>query len=321
MSTKVVFVDPVSPRGHVSLNRFYLKSFFKQTEILVVAKELEHFYSDICKVNTFNGSFLVKGRLLHFLSTLTISLKVIFSYAFKKDHLIVLLSYDITNFFIISHIAKLLKVELIVFEHNTLPGRSVNKKILQKLCPNNSLRLCYTIKAKQEYIALNKLAVLIPHPLIREIDVNSKNKNIERLINKYERVVFCPSASADVKKVIAHARTKPKFLFIVKCKQSIDASNCFTSAFFDEYDWIMEVSDFVYLPISFSGRVSGPMYGAILHSCKVVVDRNEFGKEAFNQFEGMVQYSDEPWIENKIPFNVNLYNKTIVNKIKKNLLK
>lgn len=320
MNTKVVFVDPVSPRGHVSLNRFYLKSFINQTKMLVVANELEHFYSDICKVKTFNSSLLVKGRFFHFFSTLIISLKAVISYAFKNDHLIVLLSYDITNLFIISHVAKLLKVKLIVFEHNTLPGRSVNKKILQKLCSNDTLRLCYTPEAKQEYIALNKTAVVIPHPLIKEMDVVGKNKSLEKLINKYERVVFCPSASADVKKLLAHSKKQPKTLFIVKCKQNIDAPNCYTSVFFDEYAWIMEVSDFVYLPISFSGRVSGPMYGAILHSCKVVVDRNKFGKEAYRQFEGMVQYSDEPWIKNKVTFDVNLHNQKIVNKIKKVLI-
>ena len=114
MSKKIVFLDPVSPRGHVSLNRFYLELFVTQTVILVVSNGLEHFYSDICKVKTFNANFLVKGRFFHFLSTLIISLKTVVSSAFKKNHLVVLLSYDITNLFIISYAAKLLKVELIL---------------------------------------------------------------------------------------------------------------------------------------------------------------------------------------------------------------
>jgi hypothetical protein len=321
MNRKVVFLDPVSPRGHVSLNRFYIKSFLNQTEELVVSDELTHFYSDICEVKTIKGRFLRKGRTFHFFYTLMVSLNTLFRHSFKKNHSIVLLSYDITNLFIISHLAKILKIELIVFEHNTLPGSSIFKKTLQKICSNHVLRFCYTPRAKKEYISLNNKAVVIPHPLIKEEAVFSKNKKLDKLINQYEYVVFCPSASADITKLLVHTKAQPQALFIVKSNQNIDFPNCYTSTFFEEYDWIMEVSDFVYLPINFSGRVSGPMYGAILHSCKVVVDRNDFGKEAHKQFEGMIQYSDEPWIKNQVTFNVSLYNDGIVKKIKKYLFK
>lgn len=308
---KIVLIDAVSPRGHVSINKFYLQTLSKRNVELVVSDELEPLYRGVGKINVFKYAFLTKGRIIHSLYSLFIILKVLFSNFFKRKYILILLSYDITNLFIVSHCAKILGVKLVVFEHNTVPDGSKYKRILQRMCTNEMLRICLLPEAKKEYESLNQSSVVINHPIMRERDKVIENEKLSKLIQQFDKVVFSPSGSADLSELKKYCEKYPKYLFIVKSGEKFDVKNCYTSSFFDEYNWIMTISDFVYLPVKFTKRVSGPMYGAIYHSCKIIVNRNSFGEFALSQFSHSVQYCDENWVTEQRGFDVAAYNSNI----------
>ncbi len=317
MSNSIVFLDVVSPRGHVSINRFYLKSFPNYKTKLIISNELEESYSDICEVEIFNGKFLKKGRVIHSVFTLMVSLRMLFTHALKKNYTFVLLSYDVTNLFIISFFANFIRGKLIVYEHNTTPGDSLLKKTLQKLCFNKVLRICFSDDIKNEYKRIHQKAIVINHPIVREKDKIGVSSYLKKLVKQYDKIVFCPSANADLSRLTHYCNLYPDYLFIVKSKEKISSKNCYANQFFDEYNWIMNIASFVYLPINITGRVSGPLYGAIYHSCKVIVNRNDFGRFCHIHFAGLVQYDDETWSPNNIEFNVCLYNDLIIKKLQK----
>lgn len=314
MSNDVVFLDPVSPRGHVSINKFFIETLKVREKRLVVSSELSSLYREICNVDTFQEQWLKKGRFLHSYFTFIICLSAIFGEWKKGNSKIIFLSYDITNFFLLSFIGKILKIKLITFEHNTSPGNSKFKKILQKLCLKNVKRICFSKQIQRQYKALNIDTTIIEHPIINESEKINNPVHLESLSRGFEHIVFCPSASADLSELKLFCQKYPRFLFIVKSKKNFNFTNCYASNFFEEYDWIMSKSSFVYLPINIEGRVSGPLFGGIYHSCKIIVNRNEFGQFCHDQFDNLVQYSDVEWVTNKENFNVIEYNQMVINK-------
>jgi len=314
MNNEVTFIDPVSPRGHVSINKFYINALKETKNNLIVSSELSDLYNGVCQVNTFSPQRLKKGRLLHSVYTFCISLNAIIAEWRKNNSKIVFLSYDITNFFLLSFVAKILKIELIAFEHNTSPANSKFKQILQKLCLQNVKRICFSRQIQRQYEAINIDATIIEHPIINENEKVNTPVKLESLSSNFEHIVFCPSGSADLSELEKFCKEYPHFLFIVKSKVNLNSTNCYTASFFEDYDWIMSKASFVYLPINIVGRVSGPLFGGIYHSCKVVVNRNEFGFFCHQQFGELVQYSDQYWVTNEEKFDVLKYNNLVASK-------
>ena len=92
MNKEVTFIDPVSPRGHVSINKFYIEALKERKKKLIVSSELSALYSGICEVSTFSPQWLKKGRLLHSLYTFLLCLNTIIVEWRKNNSKIIFLS-------------------------------------------------------------------------------------------------------------------------------------------------------------------------------------------------------------------------------------
>jgi hypothetical protein len=311
----IIFCDPVAPTGHLTINKFYIDTLSSLNDTFYVSNTmLKHFNHKVHCIS-FNADFLKKGRFAHWLYTLFISLKCM-RHAKNAGHIVYFLSYDIGNLFILTFWARLSKVKIVVFEHNTVPGNSKAKQLLQRLCVTKNLfRLCYTGKMANQFIGNT---FLIPHPILINKSL-SKDVDLDFLTlkKKYNTVVFCPSASASVDKVIDLASKMLDVLFVFKSEKINPNNNIYTQKYFDNYNFFIENADFIYLPIESDDRVSGPLFEAICANKKVLVDTTDFGITSMELFPDNVQFVEDKWQKASLTFNVEVYNQSIVSQLKR----
>jgi hypothetical protein len=312
MSGGVVFSDPVAPRGHVKINQFYLNHLASASDYLYVGSDLLKSYDTFnMTVNCFNEKKLSSSRFLHWFYTLLISISSVYR-AYRNRSTVVFFSYDISNLFLVTYLAGLLGVKIKVFEHNTAPGQSIFKKVLQNICYNKVLlRFCYTKDISKQFYN----GVEIGHPMTSLVIPTNNRENIFE-VTSFEHVVFCPSASASLERIYELASKNLSALFIVKSISKIKYKNVICQKYFDNYELVLNSCDYVYLPVSGLDRISGPLYEAIAVSKKVIVDRNDFGKQALAMFPMYVQFFDEPWVISSDTFDKDTYNKQVINKLR-----
>lgn len=221
-----------------------------------------------------------------------------------------------TNLFLISYISKLLKIDLYTFEHNTIPEDGFFKSLLQRMCLKNVSRICYTPKAVDVFKKIGQRALYIPHPAIK---LNVIKNNDNELDACYKKMVFCPSGSSDLELIKLKAKEHSDFLFVVKSNEKIKIKNVLVKRYFNNYGFLIENADFVYLPVSFSSRVSGPFFEALAHSKIIIVNDNDFGRFVKSKYPNNVCFVNEHWFGKSNYYNDEDHNNLISNEIKKHL--
>ena len=304
---KVYLFEGMSPKGHVQLTKYY-KNTFGESSTLYVGISLKSHYKKEVDVNYYNDFFGLKNKYFSIFSFLFYSLLMIIKCKKNNGKCLVFLSYNANVMFLVTWIAILFNVRILCFEHNTVPKPSESnlKKIAQRLCSKKLLRICYMPAVVELYEKLGQRAVYIPHPIINvEVSCNPVNYS-----KSYKYKVFCPSAQGKISKVKSLAENNKNVLFIVKCKEPVSIDNIVSERFFDNYYDIMYACDFVYLPVEFDCRVSGPFYEAIGFNKKVLVEPCGFSEYVSHEFQGMVVNNFEK-STNEDCFNVDFYNKKI----------
>lgn len=320
---KFYFVDLLAPKGHTSLNKFYctqMRSVIDEVHFGKSQKkclEVGRNYDDnFPKCFYFNDGKLRKGRLVHFIYTMFIALKLtIKAKKYKKD--IVFLSYDPIIMPVISHFAQLIKVQIVLFEHNTFPVTKI-KELLHKTYNKKTKRICYTDVAEEKFKKLGfKEAIFIEHPVLgKDTDEIFKVSELIKINHSFTHTVFCPSASSDIELIKDMAIANPSVLFIVKSKDDIHLDNVITRKFYQDYYLIIKYVDVVYLPVDFLGRVSGPFYESLYFNSKVVLSDGDFYNFTKKHYP-LFSYNDlsEAIASKNYKFNYNEHNDKVLKKI------
>jgi len=320
MNGKIIAIDALSPKGHITINDFYLNSMGLNVAMFVIGSSIFSKYNKIENRVEFDDSFLKRGRVIHLLFTLCLVLKYLVIAKVKGIDKVVLFSYDIGNVFILSYVSKILGIKLYLFEHNTIPGEHWAKRWLQRLVLKSTVvRFCYTKSALDEFDKLNQSCLFLEHPILENVSFDQLSDTFLDKASQFEYIAFCPSANADVDKIIAFCDLHQNVLFVVKTNLKIKKSNCITKAFFENYNAIMKVSDFIYLPVNLKSRVSGPLFEAMFYGKKIIVELNDFGIFAAGRFNGNVQFSSGEWSVSTRKFDVLSYNNIIKNQLNKTL--
>ena len=204
----------------------------------------------------------------------------------------VFFSYDVSSFFLVTWLSKLLRFKIVTFEHNTIPKKNRFQKIFHLLASKNITRVCYTPDGVSLYQELGKLSKLVLHPIIEKAElINRVGVKVDA-----ERV-FCPSASGNLNRTIEFSKKHPDKIILLKTSQHVDLKNVKTATFFEDYNQILASSGFIYLPVELVGRISGPFYEAISINKLIIVRDNEFGRFVKKSFPNNVLYDDVDFLE------------------------
>ncbi|WP_439145977.1 hypothetical protein [Vibrio sp.] len=317
-SKNIIYFDPLAPKGHITLNKFYIDNLARAGDEVFVGESIAPHFGNHDGVKAFSECYLTKGRLIHSLSTFLWGFICIL-HARRKGANVCFLSYDMTNFFILTHVSRLLNVNIYCFEHNTSPRGSNFKNLLQRLCSKRLIRFCYTENIKSNFEFTEKIKV-IPHPLLTNL---SKSTDLESdflsVKSNYRKIIFCPSASADIKKIENAAQRMPDILFVLKSKEVLSSKNIFSKPFFENYNRMMEISDFIYLPLHNCSRVSGPFYEGVCKGKNILLEKNSFGNEIKKEFPEHVQFIEDDFFKKNVKFDIPNYNSQILNSLSKAL--
>ena len=319
---KVSFIEGVSPRGHININRFYITELGDSISTIYVGNSLSYSYKDIDKVEFFDDNNLLRSRLFRAMGFVWNTWKLIYKVKSNKINTVCLLSYDPLLLFLVVYFSRLMGIRLYTFEHNTVPVSGWHKYFLQYICFRWVKRICYTPKAVKMYKNMGQKAIYIPHPIIyKEPEVSDKLiKDFSCYRKKYKIIVFCPSASASIDTLLLKAKEHSNILFIIKTKQIIKLNNVIAMPYFEDYATLSNLVDFFYLPVSLSeSRVSGPFFEAIGVGKKIILQKGSFYDYAKQYFENYIYLDKESWEfdkDIKEVINIKNYNNKIISKLK-----
>ncbi|MCP4409231.1 MAG: hypothetical protein GY807_16050 [Gammaproteobacteria bacterium] len=312
-----MFVDMMSPIGHISLNRFYLLNCYKKGDVLLASSELRVEYREYDFVSIGDkacGSSLIK-RLYTAWRVLALIIR-------SRPTELILLSYDLLSFPLITNVSRLLKIGVTCFEHNTAPTTKA-RIFSHKLAGNFALRLVYTPYLSRMYRQLGLSCEYIPHPCVKppdDISDHSNNSRLNRRASSFEFVVFCPSGSVDLRQIEEISVFYPTHYFICKSRRLSTHFNIYTQCTYLNYQSIMSMSDAVYIPFKRNCKISGPFFEAMAMGKPAVVLDNEFGMYLKSLFPSNVHFSFEEisYIESPKHTlnNLAIYNSQIVEKLK-----
>jgi hypothetical protein len=318
---KLGVVDPLSPGGHVSLNAFYLESLGASLAGLVMSEEMSQRLAPRAGGKPFDARPLSRGRLIHALYSLYVTLRSVLSFRVRNIRCVVVLSYDLLVLPFLSLVARLVGVQLVVFEHNTIPFESALKIRVQRLGnPKVVHRVCFREDVARAYREIGQDAHWIPHPILsNRTSIRGEDEEINDRRRDFEGIVFCPSASARQDRILELAAAHPEILFVVKSRHAAEAENCIFREYFDCYDWVMENADYVYLPSDLEWKVSGPFFEALRVGKRIIVDPSGFGWFAKQQFPASVSFasqdlmiaSGDVGIDHDINRDINDYNEDV----------
>lgn len=322
---KLLLAECTPANGHVSINKFYITCLHKKDVTLFIEKDLRCYYEDIAGANFFNESTESNFRIIRALKFLKTAL---YCRKYAKKHniqSICFLSYDLLVLPIIAFLNKISGIKTYTFEHNTIPN-SVPKKIIQSLCFKTVTRICYTPKAVEIYQKIFGKAIYIPHPILTEL-LETQNTEIPIEIsqkkNHFKHIVFCPSGSTNLQQIYKKAKIYPEIFFIIKSNQNLALSNVINFPFFKSLEPFIKYSDFIYIPLENSFKVSGPFFTAIGLGKKVILQKGHFFDFAKDNFPNHIVSDEDPWQfeETKTePLDITAYNQQIKDAIIKTLV-
>ena len=314
MLKSVGVIELVSPKGHVTINNYFLSCIITHINTIYVGHSVASGYKDFEETKVFSDSLFLKGRIIHSIMACLYGLMLVSKLKIQNTKTVVFLSYDISCFFLISWYCKLLSLRVITFEHNTVPRSDRKGYLFHRLVSSSVVRLCFSKTSINEYKKLSKAAIFVEHPILENIFIEDDNEYQEIISysSNYESTVFCPSASSNFDEIIDFAKKNPNFLVISKGKlevKGVENLRCFPR--FNCYKLLMKKSDFIFIPVDFYGRVSGPMYESLRYSKSVILLNNHYGRECKEAFGEHIILIDEPFIKSEKAFNYTSHNNGI----------
>ncbi len=326
--SKILVCDLMSPQGHVDINAFFI-------DILSKSFEIHSFFGEKIASRlgfqpSYSDKFVKYPYFFRFLFLIILHIRVIVKAKKCKVSKVLLFSYHAPSFIIASWLAKILRIKLYVFEHNTaLTDKDDTLKLILKCQSRHVVRFCFMEKLVDKYIEMGWRAFLINHPIIK-VDDSDKLPKLSLFRADFKLKCFCPSASSSLDSIVKAAKLNKDILFFLKgdAEQSKFHSlrkmkNIHIQPFYENYQLMMTKSDFVYIPVDFENRVSGPFFNALAARTLIVVDDSNFGSWAISEFPKYVS-KDFNIMRNFQGMNddaIISYNNLIENKLQEVLLK
>lgn len=309
MTKRIVIIEGISPKGHIEFNKKIIEYLNDSVYEVFIGESINKQYHSF-NSKAFDDSFVSKSRLSHAVGFLRAMYNIYKATKMKNIDAYLLLSYDILTLFIISNYGKLVGINIIVCEHNTIPT-NLTKKCLQKLSRNVS-RICFMPSVANIYREIGCNVLLTKLPLPEYL----KKEDIQESPMDY---IFCPSASSDEKRIVDVAKKNPKLKFLLKSKNSYDLENLSSKAFFDDYIECLSNCLAAYIPMKTKHRVSGPLHDAVSLGKQVILPPGELFDFAIATFPNNI--IEESQLKNNYKFknfyvNVENFNKEIGTEIR-----
>lgn len=287
----MLFIDMMSPDGHIRLNRFYMSQLAGPKARIYVSDDIAKLY-DGFDTRSLGPKPCGSGIT----ERLALALRVIGIVRREAPKRLVLLSYDLATFPFVSRALRLLGVPVFCFEHNTAPNTRP-RRWMHKLTAASVTRFVYTPYLQELYQGLGLRAIYVPHPCLSWEIAQSNGQEWHRIRAStkgcFGRVGFCPSDSVPLAQMEAIARAEPDTLFVCKTTQSSDLPNVVTHRYFDDYGGALAQCDFVAVPFELDYKVSGPVFEAIAMGKPVMLLPNAFGQYMKQIFHGKVLFPGE----------------------------
>jgi len=284
MKAKTIFCEGISPTGHTTFTTGFLQLMARSKDTFFVGNSIEDKIDFNGKRVVFNDNFVRSSRPFHAIAFFALCLKILIHAKFRRFDRVVFFSYDILTIPFISLVAFSLRIKLTVFEHNTVP-KSKSNCILQSMAVGVN-RLCFTPCAVEKFKSLGQRTELISLP----IQLRKKWESAQQVSKSY---VFCPSASASLSRIIHYAEKNPDVIFYVKSSTSNSLpNNVVAKSFFADYDYWLEKCSLVYVPLSNTDRMSGPVIDAISYGKPVVMTKDTLSVFLSKKYHGYIFFDD-----------------------------
>ena len=279
---KFIVADTLSENGHLSFNKFILKGLITKNIVSTsfLSKEI------LDKLDLKNSSvgkgfpvWLVgKGNMFFYILKQFYLHIILIALAKKNSSAVLLLSYEIYSFSLMSHIYRVFGVEVFIINHNTVPKKnnSVKGWFFSKIS-DKVIHFCL-----EEYIthfvttAYNKIARTFPHPIL----INEGTES-DFHPNSNQKQFFMPSSTipSNVADEIIDVFSKKKdYTLLMKNIGEKQSENVLKSTFFSNYYTLLSRSKFVILPQNFDYRVSGVFYEALAYNNLIFMTESMMSK-------------------------------------------
>ena len=282
-----IYVDFISPNGHVKINKLYFSELNN-----------DDYYS--CKTSYMKDADCVAHRLnfyspwegepqgiRHAVEQLVFTM-VFFILNIKtmlKIKNIVFLSYSpIWNYPLILVFNKLLRKNIYVLEHNSIPSANENDgvkfNIKTKMFQLSSSLLTHLVY--EDYIGVyleqkfNAHYLVVKHPIIGSSKIESYDKD------KVIPLIFSPSSSSE-KQVIDWLKDitiNSDVISMVKSASNFEESGFIAKQYFENYEELMSGCDIIVVGSKFEERVSGVFYEALLTPKSILMLDSKFSRAA-----------------------------------------
>lgn len=282
MKKRILFVECVSPKGHISFNKSFLKFLEHRILKIMIGKSISGDFNNNVNVEEFDDSYVSRNRLAHFVGCLKITIKALIDATTNNRASVVFFSYDILTLPVISLLSKLLNIEVYLFEHNTVPTNKI-QKIIHKFA-KSCKRICFTPYAHELYKTMGNQSVLISLP----VEFSKINNGIENSLK-----VLCPSANSNYQKIIEYSLRNSNFEFFVKSDIELGHPNITSYKFLNDYFESISTSCAIYVPLKHEHRMSGPVIDALSLGKPVVISKSTLGDFLVKKYRGYIYYDDK----------------------------
>lgn len=317
----LILLDLLSPKGHRNLNKKICVEFLNHgCEINYYTSDdfFEFLKTSFFHINWMNDS---SNRFVLFFKFLLFFIKSLKN--FEKNNPIVFLSYDFIHFpFFFFYY--LFGFKVYTFEHNTVPEgnylRTTVLLYLHKIFAKSFTRICLSPVVTDFFQLHNCNSIYIGHYVVELIEPSEPSFYLS-INSKY---VFVPTGSYDLDTLLNFSNKFSHLTIVVKRNDVIPStySNIHQVDYLDynDYCFLLKNCLFVYLPVSFKYRVSGPFYESLFFSKSIVLSESGFSSFIYND----LKFSNHVFL-NELPsrfeiskvFDYKDYNQSITAKLLK----
>ncbi|KAA0947508.1 hypothetical protein FQ186_05155 [Pseudomonas sp. ANT_H14] len=280
----MIFVDMMSPVGHVRINSFYLNSLWQEGDVLMIGRQLSKKFDGFNKV-------IIKDNSSSKFNRIFIAFQVICQLICKPGHKVCFLSYDLALMPIVMLILRVVNCQVFAFEHNTVPETNL-KKVFQRASGKDLLHITYAKHISLVFDGLGLSSCVVDHPALTPERASTwpEVRYIESIKVKFDKVIYSPSGSVLWDDIQQMATKHPEHLFVFKGEPLTDETNIVSFRLIEGYLEMLLLCDAVYIPFDWRTKVSGPFYEAMALGKVVVLKDNEFGRFCKSRFPNNVEY-------------------------------
>lgn len=307
----MIYIDWMSPIGHIRINKFYLDALWRTGDSLLVGGRL---FSSYPKYHKYE----IPSASAGYFSRFVVLIKIIIHILRLKDQKICFLSYDLFFMPALMCLLRVGKFKVYAFEHNTAPDKWI-KRLFHRLCGRQLFHFAYADHICADLQRLGLSSSVVNHPAIvpehtgclKEVDFLT-----DIIKSKYKAIVFCPSGSVPWKEILNASLKNPDYFFVFKGRPLSESRNILAFERVEGYRELIEACDFIYIPFNWESKVSGPFYEAIASGKFIIMKDNKFGRFCKQLFPRQVGFNFPVELKEVVTSGGEEYNATIIYRLR-----